>query len=208
MLMQNLLVFSSSSSSPPIYRAPARLTRQNSHCVHLASRKTSSSSTSSANNRPLLFLVLLFHASDHVFLFHARPVRESEEGSEEGAVLVPVRGGRRHRPPEHRRLRAPEPGPVSPARRVLRLQARRIPRPPPPGLRDRHLHARRGLHPPGLLWPQGHHQDRRCPVDDGRARHRALGDAGSRRRAEGPAALDQPRLQRQDVCIMTMVICI
>ncbi|VAH96963.1 unnamed protein product [Triticum turgidum subsp. durum] len=145
MLMQNLLVFSSSSSSPPIYRAPARLTRQNSHCVHLASRKTSSSSTSSANNRPLLFLVLLFHASDHVFLFHARPVRESEEGSEEGAVLVPVRGGRRHRPPEHRRLRAPEPGPVSPARRVLRLQARRIPRPPPPGLRDRHLHARRAF---------------------------------------------------------------
>ncbi|KAL5654522.1 hypothetical protein ACJX0J_033841, partial [Zea mays] len=61
------------------------------------------------------------------------------------------------------------------------LQARRVPRPPPQRIRDPHLHARGGIHPPGLRRAQGHHQDMGRAVDNDGARHRALGDAGGGR---------------------------
>ncbi|KAM0843051.1 hypothetical protein ACQ4PT_057961 [Festuca glaucescens] len=142
--------------------------------------------------------------NDHVvlhlghFVPGRRAVREPQGGGEEAALRGPVRGAGRHRQAQHRQARAAEPGSLPHARRVLSVQARRVPRPSTPRIRDRHLHARRGLHPPGLLRTQGHHQDGGCSVDDGGPRHRALGDAGVRRRAEGPTALDQPRRQGQD----------
>lgn len=52
-----------------------------------------------------------------------------------------------------------------------------------------------------LRRPQGYYQGRRPPVDDSRPWHRALGDAGRARAGQGPAALDQPLIQEQDVSI-------
>jgi hypothetical protein len=51
----------------------------------------------------------------------------------------------------------------------------------------------------GLQRPPRHDQGRRRAVDDGGARHRALGDVGRARHVQGLAALGQPRLLQQNV---------
>ena len=74
---------------------------------------------------------------------------------------------------------------------------------PAPRLRDRHLHHRRLVHPPGLARRRRRHHQRRHAVDDRRQRpaaHRdpARGARDERRALPRPAAVGEPAAQRED----------
>ena len=107
---------------------------------------------------------------------------------------------RRHRPPAPRPVHHDGPdgrGGV----RARRGQGH--PLAPAPRLRDRHLHHRRRLRPPGQPRWRRHHHQRRHPVDDRRLRapaHRgAAGVAGAAGRpVPRHPALGEPPARRQD----------